>query len=169
MNKIAIIGLSLIIALVVGLACSVKIVTTIDTREIVTIDAACNAVDTYLYNVAKTSQAKRLLAEYKDNMWSCNSCVVVVDYSQNRKHVYSERDYEGWDVKEYIIQHIFDSEFEPWTEMLQQVLKSGSCLPGCGPVGETTYPVTWVVDRQTGAITPNDGNALRVEAELMKS
>jgi len=142
--------------------------TPVPPREIDTIDEACSAVDVYLYNLAESPQSKRLLAEYKGNMWSSISCVVVVDYSQNRKHVYSERDYESWDVKEYIIQHIFDSEFELGTEMLQQVLKSGSCFHGCGPTGETTYPVTWVIDRQTGTVTPDDGNALRVGTELMK-
>lgn len=136
-------------------------------KEIDTIYAACGAVSIYLNNLARTPQAKRFLAEYRDNMWTADSCVVVVDYNYHSKLVYIESDYEDQDVKQYVIQHIFDSDFDPGTEMLQQVLKSDFCFRGCGSENETMYPVEWVVDRQTGAVTPSNGNALRVEAELM--
>jgi len=82
--------------------------------------------------------------------------------------MYLESDYEGWDVKQYIIHHIFDSEFEPGSEALKQILKSEPCIYGCGPDNETTYPVTWVVDTYTRTVTPGNGNALRVEAAMMK-
>jgi hypothetical protein len=138
-----------------------------------TIYAAGSRVDAHLYNLARTSEANMFLAEYIDNRWSRGSCIFVLGYRPGEdwissKLVYSEQDYEGWDVIEYRVQHIFDSEFEPGTEILQQVLNSGSCFIGCGPTNETTYPVTWAVDSQTGAVTPFDENALRVTAQLLE-
>ena len=147
---------------------------TIPEQRIDTIYTAGSRVDAHLYNLTRTPEAKMLLAEYVDNRWNRYECISVFGYSPGNDNlsikyvVFTEQDYDGWDVKEYIIQHIFDSEFEPGTKMLQQILNSDTCFYGCGPTDETTYPVTWAVDRQTGSVTPYDGNALRVEAELIK-
>jgi hypothetical protein len=138
-----------------------------------TIDAAWIRVDAYLHNLATTPEAKAFLAEYIDNRWHPTECISILGSPPGGDgsriiQVFTEQDYEGWDVEGYIVQHIFDSEFEPGTEMLQQVLRSGTCYYGCGPTGETTYPVTWFVDRQSGLVMPYDGNALRVEAKLLE-
>lgn len=37
-----------------------------------------------------------------------------------------------------------------------------------GPDNKETYPVTRVVDTETGAVALDDGNALRVKAQLMQ-
>ena len=140
-----------------------------------TIDEACAAVDAYLYDLAKTPEAKKLLAVYKDNMYSPNSCVVVTDYTGHWKSVYLEQEYAGWDVKQYVIQHVFDPDYEPYSdptavEALKQVLKVDWFLYSCAYDDgiERLTPVAWAVDTRTGIVKAINSNALRVEAELMK-
>ena len=137
---------------------------------VTTLAQACDAVDKYLYALATTPEAKRLLAVYKENMWGCRNCTMVVDCEGHWLHVYSETEYIGFPVEEYIVQHIFDSEFTPGSEGLKQILRSYPSIYDCGPEWneEISYPVTWTVQAQSRTVTAADGNALRVEAELIE-
>ena len=78
-----------------------------------TIDDACEIVEAYLIDLAKTPRALRTLAIYREMRWGTHNCVYVEDYAQNYKRVSDKEDLEGWDVKRYIIYHIFHDAIYP--------------------------------------------------------
>ncbi len=135
---------------------------------------ALRAVENYLLNLARTQDSLRFLALYQVVRWGIHSFVLVEDYDQNYLLIKEYmKDPEGWNVKQYIIQHVFDDAIFDrntyyGTEVLTQTLSISSCWGYDNPKNEALYTVRWIVDKQTGTVLPENENALRVKAKLME-
>jgi hypothetical protein len=127
----------------------------------------------YLVDLANTPEALDFLVIYDEVRWGPHSCVLVEDYSGQTKKVMSEEDYEGWDVKQYIVCHIFDDAIlnritYPDGEVLAEILETSGACGECNRYNETLYPVTWTVATKTGLVRPDNHNALRIKAKLLE-